>query len=128
MSCEIGLAVLDVIEDEELQRHARRVGQRLRSGLERLAGDHPIIGDVRGMGLFQGIELVVDPESLAPAAEHATYLVDRMCEKGFLLSTDGPLHNVVKIKPPMVFDEGDADSLVAGLDIVLAEDALRLEV
>ena len=128
VSCEIGLAVLDVIEDEELQRHARRVGQRLRSGLERLAGDHPIIGDVRGMGLFQGIELVVDPESLAPAAEHATYLVDRMCEKGFLLSTDGPLHNVVKIKPPMVFDEGDADSLVAGLDIVLAEDALRLEV
>ena len=126
VSCRIGLAVLDVIEEEGLQEHARRVGERLLAGLRRLVERHAIVGDARGTGLFQGIELVTDRESLEPAPRHATYLVERMRDRGILLSTDGPLHNVVKIKPPLVFDEDDADRLVRNLDEVLAEDALRL--
>ena len=126
VSCRIGLAVLDVIEEERLQDHARRVGERLLAGLKRLVERHAIVGDARGTGLFQGIELVTDRESLDPAPRHATYLVERMRDRGILLSTDGPLHNVVKIKPPLVFDEDDADRLVANLDEVLGEDALRL--
>jgi len=126
VSCRIGLAVLDVIEEERLQDHAGRVGERLLAGLKGLVERHPIVGDARGTGLFQGIELVMDRESLDPAPRHATYLVERMRDRGILLSTDGPLHNVVKIKPPLVFDEDDADRLVSNLDQMLGEDALRL--
>ena len=126
VSCRIGLAVLDVIEEEGLQDHARRVGERLLAGLKRLVERHAIVGDARGTGLFQGIELVTDRASLDPAPRHATYLVERMRDRGILLSTDGPLHNVVKIKPPLVFDEDDADRLASNLDEVLGEDALRL--
>ena len=126
VSCRIGLAVLDVIEEEGLQEHARRVGERLIAGLKGLVERHPIVGDARGTGLFQGIELVTDRESLEPAPRHASHLVERMRDRGILLSTDGPLHNVVKIKPPLVFDEKDADGLVNTLDEVLGEDALRL--
>ena len=126
VSCRIGLAVLDVIEEEGLQEHARRVGERLLAGLKGLVERHAIVGDARGTGLFQGIELVTDRESLDPASRHATNLVERMRDRGILLSTDGPLHNVVKIKPPLVFDEADADRLVSNLDDVLGEDALRV--
>ena len=126
VSCRVGLAVLDVIEEEGLQEHARRVGERLLAGLERLVERHPIVGDARGSGLFQGIELVTDRDSLDPAPRHAACLVERMRDRGILLSTDGPLHNVVKIKPPLVFDENDADRLVNTLHEVLCEDALRL--
>ena len=125
VSCRIGLAVLDVIEEEGLQDHARRVGERLLAGLKRLVERHAIVGDARGTGLFQGIELVTDRKSLEPAPRHATRLVERMRDRGILLSTDGPLHNVVKIKPPLVFDEDDADRLVSNLDEVLGEDALE---
>ena len=127
VSCRIGLAVLDVIEEEGLQDHARRVGERLLAGLKAWWNAIAIVGDARGTGLFQGIELVTDRESLDPAPRHATRLVERMRDRGILLSTDGPLHNVVKIKPPLVFDEDDADRLVSSLDEVLGEDALRLE-
>ena len=126
VSCRIGLAVLDVIEEEGLREHARRVGERLLAGLKRLVERHAIVGDARGTGLFQGIELVTDRESLDPAPRHATRLVERMRDRRILLSTDGPLHNVVKIKPPLVFSEDDADRLVSNLDEVLEEDALRL--
>jgi len=74
------------------------------------------------MGLFVGVELVLDRGTLAPAPVQASYVVERMKELGILLSTDGPLHNVIKIKPPMVFSEGDADFLVQALDEVLGED------
>jgi 4-aminobutyrate aminotransferase-like enzyme len=121
VSCAVGLAVLDVIEEESLQENALHVGDRLKSGLRNLMRKHPLIGDVRGMGLFIGVELVTDRETLEPAAAHATYIVERMKDSGVLLSTDGPLHNVLKIKPPLVFAEGDADLLVATLDRILEE-------
>ena len=85
-----------------------------------------MIGDVRGLGLFLGIELVLDRTTLEPAAEIASYIVERMKDNGTLLSIDGPLHNVLKIKPPLVFSQSNADTLVSVLDQVLAEDAAQL--
>ena len=117
----MGLAVLDVIEDERLAENALNAGARLKAGCERLKTEHAVIGDVRGLGLFVGIELVLNRKSLDPAAEIAAYVVNRMKESGVLLSTDGPLHNVLKIKPPLVFTESDADRLVSTLDAVLDE-------
>ena len=82
---------------------------------------HPLVGDVRGLGLFLGIELVRDRGTLEPAPEEASYVVERMKRRGVLLSTDGPFHNVIKIKPPMAFSADGAEMLVAGLDVVLRE-------
>ena len=126
VSCAIGLAVLEEIEAHGLQARAERTGSLLRSGLRSLMERFPLIGDVRGSGLFLGVELVLDRESLAPAPEHAAHVVERMKDKGVLLSTDGPLRNVLKIKPPLVFDQADARRLCAALEEVLAETCLRV--
>ncbi len=123
VSCAVGLAVLDVIRDEGLQEHAADVGNRLLEGLTSLADRHPLIGDVRGRGLFIGLELVL--EHRAPAPDHVTHVVNRMRDRGVLLSTDGPDHNVIKIKPPIVVSETDADRLIRDLDEVLSEESLR---
>jgi 4-aminobutyrate aminotransferase-like enzyme len=125
VSCAIGLAVLEVIAEESLQAQARRVGAHLMDGLKSLMDKHPLIGDVRGLGLFVGVELVRDRQRLAPAAAQASYIVNRLRERGILTSTDGPLHNVLKIKPPLVFTEADADFLIATLDGILEEDFPR---
>ncbi|HET7504022.1 MAG TPA: aminotransferase class III-fold pyridoxal phosphate-dependent enzyme [Kofleriaceae bacterium] len=121
VSCAVGSAVLDVVRDEALQAHAAAVGDRLLRDLRALAGRHELIGDVRGAGLFLGVELVADRATLAPAAAEADYAVNRMRDLGVLVGTDGPLHNVIKIRPPMPFDRADAAQLVATLDRVLEE-------
>ncbi len=121
VSCAIGLAVLDVIQDEQLQANALNVGTQLLAGLRSLMGKHMLIGDVRGAGLYIGVELVRNRNTLEPAAEEATRVMNLMKERGILLSTDGPLHNVIKIKPPLVFSKENADSLVSALDAVLSE-------
>jgi 4-aminobutyrate aminotransferase-like enzyme len=121
VSCAVGLAVLDVLEDEGLQEHARQVGERLLAGLRRLVDRFPLVGDVRGSGLFLGIELVRDRMMLTPAADEASYIANRLREEGILLGTDGPFHNVVKIRPPMPFAAGDADLLVETIGRVLEE-------
>ncbi|HEX3230579.1 MAG TPA: aminotransferase class III-fold pyridoxal phosphate-dependent enzyme [Pyrinomonadaceae bacterium] len=121
VSCATGLAVLDVIRDEELQQNALEVGDYLKSELRWLQDRHRLIGDVRGLGLFLGIELVRDRDTLEPAGREATQIVERMKERGILLSTDGPFHNVIKIKPPLVFSMKDADVLVSNLDAVLRD-------
>jgi len=125
VSCAAGLAVLEVVEREQLQARAERVGGRLRAGLEALAEQHALIGDVRGLGLFLGFELVQERSERTPAAAAASQLVERMRERGILLSTDGPLHNVIKIKPPLAFSDADADALLGALDETLREDAFR---
>jgi 4-aminobutyrate aminotransferase-like enzyme len=125
VSCAVGLAVLDVIRDERLQRNASRAGSLLKEGLLGLKERHPLIGDVRGLGLFLGVELVLDRETLEPAAERAAYVAERMKERGVLLGTDGLFRNVLKIKPPLVFDERDAARLLETLDDVLGESWLR---
>ncbi|MCH7974988.1 MAG: aminotransferase class III-fold pyridoxal phosphate-dependent enzyme [Bacteroidetes bacterium] len=116
VSCAIGLAVLDVIRDEGLQEHALAVGTRLRDGLRSLMEKHELIGDVRGVGLFIGVELVRDRETLEPAATEAANLVNRLKDRGLLLSTDGPLQNVIKIKPPMVLTAEDVEMTIRLFD------------
>jgi 4-aminobutyrate aminotransferase-like enzyme len=126
VSCAIGMAVLDVIENEGLQENADRAGKRLLEGMQGLLDKYPLIGDVRGLGLYAGIELVTNRETLEPAAEHADYVINRLRDHGILISTDGPMDNVLKIKPPMVFSEKNADELVAVLNKVLGEDCLQI--
>ncbi|MFN2208858.1 MAG: aminotransferase class III-fold pyridoxal phosphate-dependent enzyme [Candidatus Promineifilaceae bacterium] len=121
VSCAVGSAVLDVIEKEDLQENALRVGDHLMQGLRGLMDRHALIGDVRGLGLFIGVEFVRDRKTLEPAAEEARYIIERMKEEGILLSIDGLLHNVLKLKPPLVFSLEDADLLVDTLDKVLGE-------
>jgi 4-aminobutyrate aminotransferase-like enzyme len=126
VSCAIGLAVLDVIEQEHLQANALDVGNYLMGRLSALAEKHPLIGDVRGVGLYIGVELVLDREARTPAGEHAACIANRMCDLGVLISTDGPDHNVLKIKPPIVFSRANADHLVDSLAEVLQDDALAV--
>ncbi|MCB0585100.1 MAG: aminotransferase class III-fold pyridoxal phosphate-dependent enzyme [Phaeodactylibacter sp.] len=126
VSCAIGREVLRVIDEEGLQGNALRVGNILLKGLRELQEQHPLIGDVRGHGLFLGFELVTSRESLEPATAQAAYLVNRMREKGVLMSTDGPYENVLKIKPPLCFDENNACFFLEMLKEVLEEDFCRL--
>jgi 4-aminobutyrate aminotransferase-like enzyme len=120
VSCAVGQAVLNVIRDEGLQAHAEHVGNYLLQKLQSLQNDHDIIGDVRGRGLFIGIELVRDYE-LTPAVNEAHTIMNSMKEKGVLLSTDGPDHNVIKIKPPMIFSKDNALEVVSKIDETIAE-------
>ncbi len=126
VSCAVGMAVLDVIKEEELQKHALEVGNYLKQQLTQLKDKHPIIGDVRGLGLFIGVELVQNHKTLTPAKEEAKYIIERMKNLGILISIDGPLHNVLKIKPPLVFTKENANHLVTTLDRVLSEDFVNL--
>ncbi|MBN2430662.1 MAG: aminotransferase class III-fold pyridoxal phosphate-dependent enzyme, partial [Acidobacteria bacterium] len=128
VSCAIAREVMAVIEAEELQAHARRQGERLDEALRDMQSRHPIMGDVRGLGLFRGVELVLDRATLAPAREQAVYIVERLREKGILLSIDGPLQNVLKIKPPLAISATDIDSYVSSLEDVLQEDFIRVTV
>ena len=119
VSMATGIAVLDVIQQEELQQHALEVGNHLMNGLKELMKRHSIIGDVRGHGLFIGAELVKDRITKEPAVPEIDDIVEQMRDRGFLLSTDGPLYNVLKIKPPIVFSKKNADDMVRNLDEVL---------
>lgn len=121
VSMAAGLAVLEVIQEEEMQEHAKVVGNYLMDGLRGLMQKYPIISDVRGHGLFIGAEMVKDRITMEPAIPEIDILVEKMKEYGYLLSTDGPLHNVLKIKPPMPFNKHNADEMVAFLDVILSE-------
>ncbi|HVO96940.1 MAG TPA: aminotransferase class III-fold pyridoxal phosphate-dependent enzyme [Bryobacteraceae bacterium] len=117
VACAAGLAVMDVLEDEGLQDNARIVGDHWRRALRAL--DHPLIGDVRGSGLFLGIELVKDRATLEPASKDASRVVNHLRERGILAGTDGPHHNVIKLRPPLCFTRGDADRFVEVLGGVI---------
>jgi 4-aminobutyrate aminotransferase-like enzyme len=125
VSCAAGLAVLEVLEEEGLQDRARSVGERLTQVLRALAAEHPVLGDVRGMGLFQGVEVVTDPEARTPWAGGASYLVNRLAERSILAGTDGPDHNVVKLRGPMVVEAADVEHLGAVLGEILRETPFR---
>ena len=119
VSCAVGLAVLQVVQEESLQAHALRVGDHLLRGLRPLVDRYPLVGDVRGSGLFLGVELVRDPDTRAPAGAAATHIANQMRRRGILIGTDGPDHNVLKIRPPMPFTTADADQLLATLEGIL---------
>ena len=125
VACAAGLAVLDVLEEERLQEKALRVGTQLRNGLQALQQKYALIGDVRGAGLFLGVDLVLDRNTRKEAPLQASYVVNRLRACGILTGTDGPHHNVIKLRPPLVFTEKDADLFVSTLDATLQEDAAQ---
>jgi len=116
VSTAVGLAVLDVIEQENILQNVHDVGAYLRQGFENLAQRYELIGDVRGKGLFYGVELVSDRDSREPAPGQATRIREFLRENGVLLSTTGALGNVLKIRPPMVFSKPNADVLIGKLE------------
>jgi 4-aminobutyrate aminotransferase-like enzyme/Ser/Thr protein kinase RdoA (MazF antagonist) len=125
VACAAGLAVLDVLHEEHLQENALRVGNHLIARLKSLQDKHALIGDVRGSGLFIGVDLVLDRASREPAPKQASYVVNRLRERGILTGTDGPHHNVIKLRPPLIFSQSDADLFATTLDAILREDAAQ---
>lgn len=125
VACAAGLAVLDVLESEQLQARALRVGNFLRKNLLALQQEFPLIGDVRGSGLFLGLDLVFDRATRAPAPEQASYIVNRLRECGILTGTDGPHHNVIKLRPPLIISEMDAATFTDTLREIVTEDSAR---
>ena len=126
VSCAVGMAVLDVLEDEQLQRNALDVGNWLLTNLDSMKDKFEFVGDIRGSGLFLGIELVQDRKTLEPATKLAHDVVQKMRDRRILMSTDGPFENVIKFKPPMVFSQGDAERLAMTLREVLGKMDFRL--
>jgi 4-aminobutyrate aminotransferase-like enzyme/Ser/Thr protein kinase RdoA (MazF antagonist) len=126
VSCAAGLAVLDVMEREDLQDHALQVGRHLRTGLVDLAEAHPLVGDVRGSGFFLGMELVTDRLRRVPAPGAASAIVESLRNEGVLIGVDGLNHNVLKIRPPMPFGRADAERVVDTLDRALVDVSSRI--
>ena len=120
-ACVAGRATLEVTLEEKLQQHALDVGSHLLEGLRPLTGEFELVGDVRGSGLFLGIELVRDRELRTPAPDEATWIVNRMRALGVLSGTDGPHHNVIKLRGPMPLAKADADRIVETLHQALKE-------
>lgn len=122
VSCAAGLAVLDVLQEEKLQENALRVGQHWIGELKKLQQAHALIGDVRGSGLFLGLDLVRSREMREAAPQQASYVVNRLRYLGILAGTDGPHHNVIKLRPPLIFSEVDAAHFCSALSSILHED------
>jgi 4-aminobutyrate aminotransferase-like enzyme len=120
-ACVAGLATLQVTLDEQLQHNALVVGNRLLDGLRPLTREFEVVGDVRGSGLFLGVELVRDRDTLEPAADEASFVVNRMRARGILAGTDGPYHNVIKLRGPMPLTLDDADRIVQTMHQSLRE-------
>jgi 4-aminobutyrate aminotransferase-like enzyme len=121
LSCRIGKEVLDIVDDEELQNNAQVMGERLLAGLYRLQDKHAFIGDVRGMGLFIGLELVTDKVSKTEATNLASYVKNRMRAHRILLGSEGPKDNILKIRPPLTIGADDVDMILMVLDDILTE-------
>jgi 4-aminobutyrate aminotransferase-like enzyme/Ser/Thr protein kinase RdoA (MazF antagonist) len=121
LSCAVGMTVLDVLRDERLQENAARVGAYLKAKLQALQDKHPIIGTVHGIGLYLGVEMVRDAETLEPAPEETSAICDRMLELGVIIQPTGDHMNILKTKPPLCIDIEAADFYVDTLDRVLTE-------
>jgi len=121
LACLIGAEVLNIIDEENLQKNAETIGHHLLDGYRKLQDKYPIIGDVRGMGLFTGIELVTDRTSKTPATHLAGYVSNRLRAYRILIGTDGPWDNVLKIRPPLTINQADADLLLSRLDSIMHE-------
>ncbi|MFJ6322919.1 MULTISPECIES: aspartate aminotransferase family protein [unclassified Rhizobium] len=120
VSCAAAMAVLDVIDDENLIENARKVGEYTRTAFQKLAQKHSIIGDVRGSGLFMGTEFVLDRATKEPAAAQATRIVNQMRERGVLMGKIGIHQCATKIRPPMPFTTENADFMLSIFDDVLS--------
>jgi 4-aminobutyrate aminotransferase-like enzyme len=121
LSCRIGKEVLDIVDDEGLMENAKVMGEKLLSGLKRLKATHPMIGDVRGCGLFIGLDLVDDRATKAPSTQGADYVKNRMREHRILMGTEGPADNILKIRPPITIEAQDVEMILQVMDQVLGE-------
>jgi 4-aminobutyrate aminotransferase-like enzyme len=122
VACAAGMAVLEVIDGDGLAARAEAVGSRLLDGLRELAARHPLMADVRGLGLFIGVEIA--DAHRQPLAREAAWIVERLREERVLTGRDGPDYNVLKIRPPLSFSDADADHLLSRLETVLCDSAL----
>jgi 4-aminobutyrate aminotransferase-like enzyme len=121
VSCAAAVAVLDTIEQEGLIAHAAKAGAALREGIAALAARHEAIGDVRGVGMFVGVEIVSDRATRKPDRETTSRVVNLLRDKGILLSACAKGHNVLKIRPPLVLTREQVAMVVQGIDEALAE-------
>jgi 4-aminobutyrate aminotransferase-like enzyme len=121
VSAVVGNACLDVLWGEDLQGNARRTGSILKAGLDHLLERHELVGHIQGRGLFLGVELVTDRDTKTPAKLAARFVRERMKALGVLVSSTGPLGNIIKIRPPLVFSEVDAARCLEALDTALAD-------
>lgn len=121
VACAVGNAVLDVMERDDLIEHARTTGDYIRARFTELAERHELIGDIRGHGLWVGVELVSDRDTVHPATEKTRVVVNRMKERGVLLNRIGEFDNVLKMRPPLPFSIEHADILIENIDLVFSE-------
>ncbi|MBU8911772.1 MAG: aminotransferase class III-fold pyridoxal phosphate-dependent enzyme [Desulfobacterales bacterium] len=121
LSCRTGLEVLNIVEDERLQKNAKQMGDKLLAGLHGLQKKYEIVGDVRGCGLFIGLDLVTDPQTREPGTALADYVKNRMREHRILMGSEGPCDNILKIRPPMTVEDEDIDYILEVMDKVLDE-------
>ncbi len=121
VSCAVGLKVLEIIARDGLLRNASEIGADLLARMRALMKRHPVIGDVRGLGLMLGIDLVKDRRSKEPATERAGRVVERCRELGVLMGTDGPYDNVIKLRPALIFTQANADHLMQVLEQAFAD-------
>ncbi|MFD1157305.1 aminotransferase class III-fold pyridoxal phosphate-dependent enzyme [Roseovarius aestuarii] len=125
LSCRIGKEVLDIVDDEGLMENARIMGGKLLAGLRDCEREFDVVGDVRGMGLFIGVELISDDNTRAPGTEIAAYVKNRMRDVRILLGSEGPHDNVLKIRPPLTIDEEGCEMILHSLKQVLQEVTIR---
>ena len=121
VSAAAGKAVLEVVEREHVLENVKASGAHLAAGFRELAARHELIGDVRGKGLFWGLELVEDRTAKVPAAAQTARVVERMREAGVLIAKVGLHRNILKIRPPLVFAAEHCDLLLRALDAALAD-------
>lgn len=121
VSCAVGLAVLEVIEGQDLRGNALTIGNYLMDAFREMQSRYEVIGDVRGLGLFLGIELVTNRDTKEPATQIARDVCNAARRRGILMGTEGPFDNVLKMRPPMIFSKANADHLIGILDEVFAE-------
>jgi 4-aminobutyrate aminotransferase-like enzyme len=119
LSCRIGKEVLDIVDDEGLQQNAKAMGDQLMAGLRQLEAKHACVGNVRGMGLFLGLELINADGSEATGI--CSYVKNRMRDHRILIGSEGPKDNILKIRPPLTIDSDDVEMIVQTLDLILDE-------
>jgi len=120
VSCAAALATLEVMRKEDIALRSLGMGEMLRRGLDELQRRHKVIGDVRGLGLMQALELVEDPKTRVPAPARAAKLLEKAREEGLLLGKGGLYGNVIRISPPMLLSASDVDEAIDKLDRALA--------
>ncbi|MCP4296315.1 MAG: aminotransferase class III-fold pyridoxal phosphate-dependent enzyme [Proteobacteria bacterium] len=121
LSCRTGLEVLNIVEDEGLQKNAKRMGDKLLAGLHDFVDKYEIVGDVRGYGLFIGLDLVRSKVTREPGTDLADYVKNRMREHRILIGSEGPYDNILKIRPPLTIENSDIEYLLEVMDRVLDE-------